>query len=93
MDAPKFSSERLDGDLSGIGLFVSGIARAALILQRNTPGAIPTVNIIATKTENKITLQVEKPENGSNDFGRVDPIYIDVLGERLKITSKTVASK
>ena len=75
------------------GAFISAIARTALLNQSNLPGATPTVSIVATKIDNKITLEVERPNNATDALKRVDPLYVELAENRMKIVPGLVPSK
>jgi hypothetical protein len=67
------------------GAFISGIARVALINR--------TVTVKATKTEAKITLEIDYPQGASDALKRLDPLYVELVDDKMQIVPGLVASK
>jgi hypothetical protein len=91
LDVPTFP-DRPEGEIAQFGAFVSGIAQSALA-SFPTQATITSVSVLASRTEGKIRLQIQQPENAPEPLNRISPIYVELADNRVRLVTALVTPK
>jgi hypothetical protein len=92
LDMPELPAEHDKANIGQIGTFVSGIAQVALSHHSSFPNISRNVLVAASRTDGRIRLQID-PGSTPELLNRLEPLYVELAENRVRIVTGLVATK
>jgi hypothetical protein len=92
IDRPDLSSVVGESNVRNVGAFISGIAQVALPKRAESGISPPVVSISVIKSGNKYTLQLVQPRVEASEKKGFDPLYLQLVDNKLGVISGIGAS-